>query len=67
MLDVAELRKKNIEDLKKELDSMRKDKQKSVSDVLQKKEKNIKKIGLIKRDIARIQTVLNEKLSEDKK
>ena len=46
---------------------MRKDKQKSVSDVLQKKEKNIKKIGLIKRDIARIQTVLNEKLSEDKK
>ena len=57
----------SLEDLKKELDNMRKNKQKSVSDVLQKKEKNIKKIGLIKRDIARIQTVLNEKLSEDKK
>jgi ribosomal protein L29 len=67
MLDVAELRKKNIEDLKKELEKTKKDMQKTVSDILQKKEKNVKKAGLMKKDIARLQTVLNEKLSEDKK
>jgi ribosomal protein L29 len=67
MLEVAELRKKNIDDLKKDLEKVKKDKQKTVSDVLQKKEKNVKKVGLLRKDIARIQTVLNEKLSEGKK
>jgi len=67
MLDITELRKKNIDDLKKELEKIKKDKQKVVADALQKKEKNVKKASLMKKDIARIQTVLNEKLSEGKK
>jgi len=64
---VADLRKKNIEDLKEELTKLEKDLQKAVSDILQKKEKNVKKASFLRKDIARIKTVLNEKLKEEKK
>lgn len=67
MLDIDELRKKNTDDLKKELEKLKGDMHKTVSDILQKKEKNVKKANSMKKDIARIQTVLNEKLSEVKK
>ena len=34
---------------------------------MQKKEKNIKKAGLLKKDIARIKTLISEKLKEEQK
>lgn len=67
MIDMMEFRKKNIEDLKKEIKSVKKDLQKTVSDIMQKKEKNIKKAGLLKKDIARIKTLISEKLKEEQK
>lgn len=67
MIDILEYRKKSQEDLKKELVKLKKDLQKTVSDILQKKEKNIKKAVLFRKDIARINTLINEKLKEVQK
>ena len=67
MIDILEYRKKSQEDLKKELAKFKKDLQKTVSDILQKKEKNIKKAVLFRKDIARINTLINEKLKEVQK
>jgi len=67
MIDIKELRKKGLEDLKKELSKSKKDLQKTISDVLQKKEKNIKKTSQFRKDVARIQTIINEKLKEEQK
>jgi ribosomal protein L29 len=67
MIDIAELRKKSVEDLEGELSKVRKDLQKTVSEILQKKEKNIKKASVLKKDIARIRTLINEKLKEEEK
>lgn len=64
---VTDLKNKNIKDLKEELTKLEKDLQKVVSDILQKKEKNVKKASFLRKDIARIKTVLNEKLKEEKK
>lgn len=66
MIDKAELRKKTLEDLKKELEKLKRDIQKVVSDIMQKKEKNVSKIRVFKKDIARIETLLNERLKEVK-
>jgi large subunit ribosomal protein L29 len=66
MIDISELRKKTLEDLKKELERLKKDAQKVVSEVTQKKEKNVSKIRVFKKDIARIQTLISEKLKEVK-
>ena len=63
---VTDLKNKNIKDLKEELTKLEKDLQKVVSDLLQKKEKNVKKASFLRKDIARIKTVLNEKLKEEK-
>ncbi|HOV97589.1 MAG TPA: 50S ribosomal protein L29 [bacterium] len=63
---VTDLKNKNIKDLKEELTKLEKDLQKVVSDILQKKEKNVKKASFLRKDIARIKTVLNEKLKEEK-
>ena len=60
------MKNKNIKDLKEELTKLEKDLQKVVSDILQKKEKNVKKASFLRKDIARIKTVLNEKLKEEK-
>jgi len=60
MIDMAEFRKKSKEDLKTELEKVEGDIQKIVSDILQKKEKNVKKAGLLRKDVARIKTLLNE-------
>lgn len=67
MIDILEYRKKDKEDLKKELVRLKKDLQKTVSDILQKKEKNIKKAVLGRKDIARVNTLINEKLKEEQK
>ncbi len=67
MIDIKEFRKKELEDLKKELTKVKKDLQKTISDVLQKKEKNIKKASQLRKDIARVQTLINEKLKEEQK
>ncbi len=67
MIDILEYRKKSIKDLKEELSKVRKDLQKVVSDILQKKEKNIKKANNLRKDIARINTLINEKLKEEQK
>lgn len=67
MIDILEYRKKSQEDLKKELVKLKKDLQKTVSDIMQKKEKNIKKAVLFRKDIARINTLINEKLKEVQK
>lgn len=60
-MKVSEIREKSEKELKELLDKTRKDLQKLVSDVLQKKEKNVTKARLFKKDIARIQTIINEK------
>lgn len=67
MIDILEYRKKTVEDLRKELSKSKKDLQKVVSEILQKKEKNIKKTSHMRKDVARINTLLNEKLKEDQK
>ena len=67
MIDILEYRKKDKEDLKKELVRLKKDLQKTVSDILQKKEKNIKKAVIGRKDIARVNTLINEKLKEEQK
>lgn len=67
MIDVKEFRKKELGDLKEELVKVKKDLQKVISDVMQKKEKNIKKASQLRKDVARIQTVINEKLKEEQK
>ena len=67
MIDILEYRKKSIEELQKELSEARKNLQKTVSDILQKKEKNVRKVSFLKKDIARIKTLLNEKLKGEQK
>ena len=67
MIDIKEFRKKELDDLKKELLKVKKDFHKTISDVMQKKEKNIKKVSQLRKDIARIQTIINEKLKEEQK
>jgi ribosomal protein L29 len=67
MIDISEYRKKSREDLENELSKVKKDLQNTVSDILLKKEKNIKKASVLKKDIARIKTLINEKLKEEEK
>lgn len=67
MIDILEYRKKSIEELQKELSEARKNLQKTVSDILQKKEKNVRKASSLKKDVARIKTLLNEKLKGEQK
>ncbi len=64
MIDIIEFRKKTKEELKKELENLSVEFRKVISDILQKKEKNVRKAGLLKKDIARIKTLLNEKRLE---
>jgi len=66
MVDIAESRKKTIENLKKELEKLRKDAQKVSSEVMQKKEKNVSRIKLFRKDTARLQMIIGEKLKENK-
>ena len=65
-MHAQELRKKNLPELKDILKKANKDYEKKVTEILQNKEKNVKKSGSLRRNIARIKTVLNEKLKEEK-
>jgi ribosomal protein L29 len=62
-MNITELRKKTLEDLKKELE---KDSQKITASIMQKKEKNTSKVKEFKKDIARLKTLVTEKLKEKK-
>lgn len=65
-MNLSEFKKKDIKELKEELSKVEKDMQKNVTDILQKKEKNVRKAGSLRKDIARIKTLLNQKLNEEK-
>ena len=56
-----ELRQKTEQELRNLLVKQRKELQNIVSDLLQKKEKNINKARLARVEIARMQTVISEK------
>ena len=60
-MNTKDLRNKTENELKKQLKDLRKDLETFGSNVLQGKEKNVKKGKFIKKDIARLKTVLNEK------
>jgi len=65
-MDITESRKKTIEDLRKELKKLKIDAQKVISGIMQKKDKNTSKIRDFKKDVARLETLINEKLKEVK-
>lgn len=59
-MKLDELRKKTKEELNEELSKSQKSLRDVVADVLQKKEKNVKKAKQIRKEIARIKTLLKE-------
>jgi len=60
-MDIGELRKKSNEEIEELLNKTAKELESTSKDILQRKEKNVKKPGRLKKDIARIKTVLKEK------
>jgi len=64
MINLMEFRKKTEEDLRKEFKSIEKELQKVTSDTFQKKEKNVRKVRNMRKDLARILTLINEKKIE---
>ncbi len=67
MMKLEDIRKLNIEDLNTELRSYRAELIQVGKDIRSGKEKNVRKSLRIKRIIARIQTVLNEKVKNNLK
>lgn len=64
-MNTKELRNKTENELNKQLKDLKKELEGFVTNVLQGKEKNVKKGKFLKKDIARIKTVLNEKGNEN--
>jgi|GEM_PF-1303210 len=60
-MTILEMRAKTEQELKEEVKKLEKELQAVVTAVLQKKEKNFKKPREVKRNIARVKTVLTEK------
>ncbi|MBN1162268.1 50S ribosomal protein L29 [Patescibacteria group bacterium] len=60
-MNIADVRKKTETELTETLREVRRECEKIVKDILQNKEKNVKKLGFLKKDIARLKTVLNER------
>lgn len=60
-MKIDELRQKNINELKKDLENSKKSLEKLLGEIVQRKEKNIRKVRLFRADIARISTVISEK------
>jgi ribosomal protein L29 len=56
----SELRQKSKEELVDLVKKTREDIEKAVTNTLQGKEKNVKKTGFMRKDVARIKTVLGE-------
>ena len=64
-MNTKELRNKTENELNKQLKSLKGDLEAFSSNVLQGKEKNVKKGLFIRKDIARIKTLLNERGNEN--
>ncbi len=60
-MKITEIRQKNIDELNETLKKVMKDLNKVNEEALQKKEKNVKKAWFIKKEIARIKTIIKEK------
>lgn len=60
-MEIKEIKKLNIEELEKEIEKFRKELFQARKEIRDGKEKDVRKGLRIKRIIARIQTVLNEK------
>lgn len=67
-MDAKELRQKNDQELLDSKKNLEKEIREVSLNTLQGKEKNVKKAGLLRRDLSRILTVINEKkiLSSEK-
>ena len=61
-MEFKDLKKKSKSDLHKALKEARGNLSKLKIEVIEKKEKNIKKISALRKDIARIQTLLHEEV-----
>ncbi len=59
------LRKKSIKQLQKLLEDTKKELEKYKIDLIKEKENDVQKIKLLKKDCARILTVINEKRGEE--
>lgn len=60
-MKAVDLRKKTIEELESTVKDLKKDSQEAVIEMIKGKEKDTSKIGKMKKDLARVVTVLNEK------
>lgn len=60
-MKMQDIRKKTVKELKAEIIKQKKEMENVVMNILKEKEKNVKKVKFLKRDIARLKTVLNEK------
>ena len=60
-MQAKDIRQKNLKELNKELNDKKKELEKHMGDVYKGKEKNLKKAKFIRKDIARIKTVISEK------
>lgn len=63
-MKMQDIRKKTIKELKDEILNQKKEMETVVLNVLKEKEKNVKKVMFLRRDIARLNTVLKEKSSK---
>ena len=61
MVSAKDLRTKDLKGLNKMLSEQVKELEKTMHEVYKGKEKNLKKAGFVRKDIARIKTVLAEK------
>lgn len=60
-MEAKELRKKTQSELNETLRELDRERQKVAKEILQNKEKNVKKLVAIRKDIARVKTVLNQR------
>ena len=63
-MDLKNLRKKTKDELQKLLKEKEDELRKVVTEIFKTKEKNIKKPSFLRKDIARIKTIINQKMSK---
>lgn len=59
-METKELRQKNTQELKEMISKLLKELKEAAGNILQKKEKNVKKARQLRREIARIKTLITE-------
>lgn len=64
---IKDYRKQTIKELNALVLEKEEQLEKIAQDILKNKEKNVKKVGAIKKDIARVKTVISEKSREEAK